>query len=346
MIVVCALALAGNRVGWGQYPIQRLPYVGDPSQTVVTEPWDFSYPTTVPSVQTFDHPAARLTSELDDSAVSPDPKPLDCPPPEIAFELGSCDGRSECWSWQMLPEGLIYRAYLAGVKESRFAAQWVHERRQGGFYDVALGGRVPIVRYGTTDPLWPEGWQVDFEGAVFPRIEAGSLDVTAMDFRYGVPLSFGWGRHRTKLAFYHLSSHLADEFMLKHPSVPRINYLRDALAWGHSFYPTTNLRLYVEAAYAFRVDDGAQPWEFQFGVDYSPAGPTGLHPVPFFAVNGHLREEIQFGGNLTVQVGYQWRGVTGHLVRLGLHYYTGKSDQYEFFNQFEDKIGLGIWYDF
>jgi hypothetical protein len=68
--------------------------------------------------------------------------------------------------------------------------------------------------------------------------------------------------------------------------------------------------------------------------------------VPFVAVNGHLREELNYSGNLVVQTGYQWRGETNHLFRAGLHYYTGKSDQYEFFRQYEDKVGLGLWYDF
>ena len=168
----------------------------------------------------------------------------------------------------------------------------------------------------------------------------------AVDFRMGVPLTYGWGAHQAKLGYYHLSSHLGDELMLDKPFVPRINYVRDAAVWGHSYFWTEDIRLYGEAAYAFNVDGGAEPWEFQFGVEYSPARPTGPRPVPFVAVNGHLREEIEFGGNLTVQAGYQWRGTTGHRFRVGMHYVTGKSDQYEFFNQFEDKVGLGVWFDY
>lgn len=118
------------------------------------------------------------------------------------------------------------------------------------------------------------------------------------------------------------------------------------IVWGHSWYWTENLRLYGEAGWAFHVDGGSEPWEFQFGIDYSRAGPTGFRPVPFFAVNAHLRQEVDFGGNLTVQTGYLWRGATGHLFRMGLQYFTGKSDQFEFYDQDEDKVGLGIWYDY
>ena len=35
-----------------------------------------------------------------------------------------------------------------------------------------------------------------------------------------------------------------------------------------------------------------------------------------------------------------------HLFRAGVQYFSGKSDQYQFFKQYEEKIGLGLWYDF
>ncbi len=332
-------ALVGGSLVWARHRIERLPPVTQQRETISSCGGPIVRGSAL-SVLGLDAPYAADRIDLASSAVAIDPSLLDCGAGCTAA------GTTDCWSWQMLPDGLIYHPYLAGAKEPRLAAQWVYEREQGWFHDVVLGGQVAIARYGTTDRLRPEGWQIDFEGAVFPRIEAGSLDVVSMDFRYGVPLSYGRGRHRSKLAFYHLSSHLADEFMLANPAAPRINYLRDALVLGHSYYPTDDLRLYAEAAYAFRVDGGAEPWEFQFGIDYSPIAPTGFRPVPFIAVNGHLREESAFGGNLVVQVGYQWRGATGNLLRIGMHYYSGKSDQYEFFNRFEDKIGLGIWYDY
>jgi hypothetical protein len=250
------------------------------------------------------------------------------------------------WQWQAFPDGLIYRSYLAGVKEPRLGVQWFDEWQEGWLHEATLGARVGIVRYGTTNPIAPEGWQLDFEGAAMPRIEAGSLDVLTTDFRYGLWLTRGRGAHRTKFGFYHLSAHLADEFMVRHPDVERINFLRDVLVLGHSYFWTEDLRLYAEAGFGFRVDDGSEPWEFQFGMDYSPARVTGFWPDLFIAINGHLREELDFGGNLSLQTGLQWRGDTGNLCRFGMHYYSGKSSQYQFFDRFEDQLGMGVWYDF
>ncbi len=110
---------------------------------------------------------------------------------------------------------------------------------------------------------------------------------------------------------------------------------------------TRALRLYAEAGWAFYTDGGTQPWEFQFGIDYSPAEPsTGLRGAPFVALNTHLREEVDFGGNLSLQTGWQWRSQDGHLFRMGMQYVTGKSEQFEFFREHEDKLGLAFWYDY
>ena len=64
-------------------------------------------------------------------------------------------------------------------------------------------------------------------------------------------------------------------------------------------------------------------------------------------MHGNLREEIDDGGDFTAQAGSAWRGPTIlGLLRIGLHYFNGKSLQYSFFNEHEQQLGLGIWYDY
>jgi hypothetical protein len=104
--------------------------------------------------------------------------------------------------------------------------------------------------------------------------------------------------------------------------------------------------LYAEAGWAFVTDGGSRPWEFQFGADYSPVCPSGILGAPFLAINSRIREEVDFGGNLTVQTGWQWRGHTGQLFRTGFYYMNGESDHYQFLREHEEQIGLGMWYDY
>ncbi len=264
-----------------------------------------------------------------------------------------CDGdcaqqpcESGCWSWQLLPDGLIYRSYLAGVKEPRISGVWGSEH--GWFQDVTLGGRVGILRYGNTDNMRPQGWQLDMEGAAFPRINLKQKwDLDSADFRFGVPLTYGIGRYQMKIEIYHLSSHVGDEYLVRNPGYQRINFSRDVIVWGHSYYPIDSVRVYGEVGWAYETDGGSKPWEFQFGLDYSPAWDSGTRGAPFAAINAHLRQEVNYGGEFVVQAGWQWRGThTRHLLRTGLQYFNGQDSQYQFFRNSQQYAGIGLWYDY
>ncbi len=263
-------------------------------------------------------------------------------PTQVPFNLGA-----EAWTWQFLPEGLVYKPYLAGGRESRLATHFVHVRSGDWMWDPTIGGHVGVLRYGSESPLWPEGWQLDAEGAAFPRIRLDAdHTLVSTDLRCGFPLTWRRGPLEAKFGYYHLSSHLGDEWMASHQSLQRLNYTRDSLVWGIGFRPIPLLRLYGEADWSFANDGGSEPWHFQFGADVSPVEPNQRFPYPFLAVNTALREEVDFSGNLTVQAGLQWRSQAGRLLRLGVQYFNGLSDQAQFFRQFEEQIGFGVWYDY
>lgn len=253
------------------------------------------------------------------------------------------------WFWQVTPEGLIYHSYWAGVHEPRLGVQLIKEHSGDSFWDPTLGGRVGLLRFGNDNPLHPQGWQLDVEGAAMPRLTLDDVrDLETVDFRGGVPLTYGIGDWQFKFGYYHLSSHLGDEFAISHPGSldDRINYVRDALMLGASYYPVPVMRLYAEADYALNATGGAEPWEFQFGTELSRPGVTGSRGSPFLALNGHLREEHDFGGDFTAEAGWLWRGTSGQTMRIGAFYFNGKSSQYQTFNDWEEQIGLGLWYDY
>jgi hypothetical protein len=251
------------------------------------------------------------------------------------------------WHLQWLPDGLTFPAYLASGRESRLGTVWSYEQGHGWLWDIALGGHVGILRYGDDDPDLPFGWQIDIEGAALPRLDLDSQrQMMATDFRAGVPLSFRRGAIETKLAYYHLSSHLGDDFIFENPGHLPVNYVRDAVVFAVGLRIIENIRAYAEAGYAFYRKGGSEPWEFQFGVDWSRVRPDSFFGSPFFAVNGRIREEVNFGGSVTAQTGWQWRGEGGNLLRLGFHYFNGQADAGQFFAEHEEHFGLGLWYDF
>ena len=77
-----------------------------------------------------------------------------------------------------------------------------------------------------------------------------------------------------------------------------------------------------------------------------PAWPTTIWGHPFLAANAHLRQEVNYGGDVTLQAGWAWKGPSGHLLRIGAHWLNGMSSQYQFFARSEQQLGIGIWYDY
>lgn len=250
------------------------------------------------------------------------------------------------WGWHVLPRGIVYKSYLAAAKESRLGTQIVQERDATSLFDSTLGGRFGVLRFGPENV--PEGFQWDIDGAAMVRLDPDDeLDVQATDYRVGSTLNWGMGKHRWRVGYYHVSSHLGDEFLLKNPNFRRLNFHRDALLAGYSHYFTPDLRVHGEFAVAFNYEL-AEPFEFLFGFDWAPATSTGPRGAPFVAFNTHLRQELDFGGNIALQAGWAWRGKdpASGLLRTGLYYYNGGSPQWSFYQDFEEQLGVGLWYDF
>jgi hypothetical protein len=258
-------------------------------------------------------------------------------------------GMQDPWFAQVLPEGIVYRSYWAGLHEPRMGLQILEDQGGESYWDPTLGGRFGVFRYGNDDPLRPQGWQLDIEGAALGRLTLDYWrDLESVDFRGGIPLTYGSGNWQFKLAYYHLSSHLGDEYALTHPGSlnRRVNYVRDAFTLGASWYPVDALRVYAEVGYSFHTSGGAEPLEFQFGCEYSQPGITNARGTPFVALNCHLREEHNYGGDLTLESGWLWRNRSGHTLRIGAFYFNGKSSQYQFYNDAQQQLGGGLWYDF
>lgn len=262
---------------------------------------------------------------------------------------------SDAWTWQCLPNGLMYKSYLANEKGPRFATVWsgLHGRPpaiggNGYIWDATLGARVGVLRYGTNTIVDPQGWQLDMEGAAMPRLDLQSKeDVIGTDFRFGVPITYRRGPTAFKFGYYHISSHLGDEFQLKYPFYKRDNYVREAVLVGLSHEPTDFTRVYAQAAYAISDGGIVDPWEFLFGFEYSALGRSGVYSSPFFAINVHLREELNYSGSVNVQTGWQWRGPeSDHLWRIGLQYFNGPTSQFALGRFQEQMLGFGMWYDF
>ncbi|MDA0834801.1 MAG: DUF1207 domain-containing protein [Planctomycetota bacterium] len=254
----------------------------------------------------------------------------------------------EGWMWQLMPDSLLYKSYMAGPKESRLGTALVYDGSMDRWVmDTTLGGRVGLIRYGSVDDLPAEGWQLDLEGAAFPRFNADhNFDLQSADVKFAIPLTWSKGPYQAKFAYSHISSHYGDDYMFLNPGLTPSNYVKNSMVFGLGYFLTDHFRVYGEADYAFSRSGGAEEWQFQFGTDYIPVV-LGSGGAPFFACNTIFREENNFGGAINILTGWAWHGTrTDHLIRAGVQYYNGKSSQLSFFRTHDRLIGFGLWYDF
>lgn len=268
-------------------------------------------------------------------------------------ELGGgdpSDANASAYEFQILPAGLLYRSYLAGEKEPRMMWSVLYDiKRQRTIWETSLGGRVGLLRYGTLDAVKPQGYQLDFEGAVFARLVPAepSTMLEGADFRFGLLNTWREDRLAFKWGYYHVSAHLGDEFLLVNPDYDRINYVRDAAIVGLTADVNDDAQVYGEVANAIGSDGGAKPWEFQVGAQYVPTKKFAKRGAPYFGANTYHRQDFNFRGGLNLVAGWNWLGEkTGERFRIGMQYYRGPSLQYSFFDRSERLIGGGVWLDY
>jgi hypothetical protein len=257
---------------------------------------------------------------------------------------------NNCYGWHVLPKGLLYKSYLAGEKEPRMQfVQLYDTRSKTRVWDAVLGGRMGLVRNGSYDSVNPQGFQVDLEGAVFARVlpDQPSAMLAGSDYRAGLLGTHRYGSTAYKWGYYHISSHIGDEFLIANPTFNRLNYVRDSLITGVTQDLNPATQVYAEIAYALGVEGGAKPLEFQFGGQYQPVARTGLRGAPYLAANYHIREDFDFHGGANTVAGWGWQGAESrHRFRIGLQYYNGPSMQYQFLDTWENMYGGGLWFDY
>jgi hypothetical protein len=239
-------------------------------------------------------------------------------------------------SFELLPDGLLYPAYLAGPKEARISDIKAYDLEREWIWDVTLGGRLGIVRF---DHLGGQ-IQVDIEGASFLLFDLNDRrDLLSSEFKLGLYATGRWNEIGVRFGYYHLSSHLGDDLFSKRFAR---TYSRDSGVLGLA-YERGGFRIYGDLAVAVLVAGRAERVEIQLGASYSPItlGPGS----PFFAVHTFLRQDTAFAGNAVLEAGWQFRPEGSRMFRIGLHYHRGPSHFYQFLERADHEIGLGSWFE-
>ncbi|WP_146392861.1 DUF1207 domain-containing protein [Allorhodopirellula solitaria] len=316
-------------------PIAPLVFPGDaPSMAAATEEFD----STQFGTETLGVDAAYPPGEITGSETTV----------FVPAQFASSAAGGEEYEWIVLPQGLLWHSYLAGPQEPRISAILFGDDDGGFFWDATLGGRVGLLRYGTPGAADPHGWQWDLEGAAITRLDMWeSQDVESVDYRFGTELTWAEGPWAMKAGYFHISSHVGDEYLIRNPTFERINYVTESLIWGVSYKPTQPVRLYGEAAYAVHCAGGAQPWQFQTGAEWTPAPSPSRWIAPFAAANLGFFEATEYHMQTTLQAGWALQGSrSAQRLRFGFQYGQGPTNQFSFFQRSDEYLGWGIWFDY
>ncbi|MBH0196183.1 MAG: DUF1207 domain-containing protein [Nitrospira sp.] len=279
------------------------------------------------------------------------PQPmLDC-----RFDHGNVGETSEAF-----PSDDVFRPLIADPKQPQFFAMWQHSRPRDGGSSFNLGSVAIGENFGFyTKRQGCDGWQVGLLTGIFSQfnLDQKNAELINTDFNVGLPLSWRSGNWSARFRYYHQSSHLGDEFLVRNVGFQRFTVSFEEVDAILS-YDYKWLRLYGGGAYLVHrepatVDRTRLQWGFEAR---APAMRTSLL-VPFLdrliitpvlSADFKSAEEHSWIIDTNVLGGFEWsRTGSRRRFRIMATYFHGYNPYGQFFiNQKIESIGLGAYFTF
>ncbi len=266
----------------------------------------------------------------------------------LAISAGFTSAASADVDW--LAPGRTFQQPLADPRWPRFSASW-QEYRDDPFLDsaaaVSLGGTFALVRERPVRRATPS-WELGLQAAVFATFEPleGSQDLFNSDWQVGAYLARRAGPWSGMLRLWHQSSHLGDEFLLRNPGFPRVNFTFESLSGLLAYDTTSWSRIYGGGGWLFDetpADFGN--WFIQYGLELSPPFPVlGGRAHPFIAIDVQHYEATDWQADVSLVTGVHLGDSAPDDLRMSvyLELYDGRNPNGQFFDQDARYLGLGL----
>ncbi len=256
----------------------------------------------------------------------------------------------------VLPDGQIFKPLLADPRWPHFSAAYRNYRSNNfdgrHIGSVSFGETIPFYRanFGQTAVQWEAGIQ----GGIFSdfNLGASSSDLVNTDFIGAIYSSLRAGRFSAFARIYHQSSHLGDEFLLRHVSdkFERVNLSYEGLDLKLSYELPLGLRIYGGGVGLFhREPEDMKPWSTQYGMEFrSPWRFEFAAMRPIVAADFKNFEENDWNTDVSVRAGVEFENtqVLGRKLQVLVEYFNGFSPSGQFYNEKVEYIGLGAHYLF
>jgi hypothetical protein len=241
----------------------------------------------------------------------------------------------------------VFRPLLADPRELQFALRLtmpVSHRPKG---EIAAGDYFGLYRW--TLPWTASYVQWSVGGGVVSRFDMDSIEKSneVLDYSVYMPLDVRVGKWSSRLAPYHISSHLGDDFIKETGVVPE-KYSFDAVKWLFAYEPLQNLRFYggFHAALRNRTVDLGR-YTLQAGGEWRSGWWAGGHAQTFLANDFQSWERVGWNPENTTQCGVRFAHdpLEKQAIALFTEYGTGVMAYGQLFQRRESHWVLGIRFE-
>lgn len=270
-------------------------------------------------------------------------------PPPTAAETPAPVRLRPDWPTGPLPGGTLFRPLIADPRWPHFAAsaqRYLDDAQLTNVGAVSFGETFTLFR-GSAGAAW---WEVGIQAGVFAvfDLDAESKDLVNADYLVGIPVSWRHGDWSAMFRFFHLSSHLGDEFLLR-TQLERVNLSYESVDLRAAYEFGDVVRVYAGGGYLFDQEPASlDPWSIQYGLEFLspwPSRRTGWRPIA--AADLQHREENGWSLDLSLRTGIQIDGVlASRSLQILLEYFKGRSPNGQFYREKLEYFGLGAHFHF
>jgi len=263
---------------------------------------------------------------------------------EVRFAAaGAAEGEP---GFDLLPPGGLFDPLQADPRWPHFSAsyqRYVGDEELGNVAAVSFGDTIPLLRHAA----WGEGsWELVLHAAVFSifDIDADSFDLVNSDFLVGPAVAWRDGPFSAMLRFFHQSSHLGDEFLLR-DTVDRVNLSYEAVDALVSWDVTEGARVYAGGGWIVRREpEDLQQASVQAGLELrSLRAWAGGHLRPVLALDVQSRQESDWDLDLSARAGIQVESprLGSKRLQVLLDWFQGRSPNGQLFERKIEYWALG-----
>ena len=272
----------------------------------------------------------------------------------VAPRCGTGVHESQAHGIVLFPQDQIFCALLADPKEPRSFASYLRgEFRTVGdpsgeatdIGSVGLGDSFGLVRWGGSRA--GEGVQLDLVGSIFAQFDLGrpSNDLINADYIVGFPVTLRRSGFSARVTFYHQSSHLGDEYLLRGEEIERENLSFESVALLVS-QEMGPLRVYAGGERLFRREPEALAESLmQGGVEFRSRRTGAMAFVAAVDLKATQQHDWSPGTSARAGIEFARSGAAGHparLVAVMLEVYEGPSPYGQFFQDDISYFGFGL----